>query len=157
MKQFQSISVIAICIFAYLQICSCSNDTRKEPGSSENNMDAARNFIRSALDGKFDEARTYMIQDSVNMQYLDAVERNYQKMAKDTIDGYRRATIRIYSPVQNLNDSVTIIMYSNSFMNDRDTLKVVKSAGQWKVDFKYLFEHDRDSVQIIRNPTDSLK
>jgi hypothetical protein len=136
---------------------SCSNDTRKEQGKSENNIDAARNFIRAALDGKFDEARTYMITDTVNTQYLDAVERNYRKMGKDTIDSYRGATIRIYSPVRELNDSVTIIMYSNSFMNDRDTLKLVKVGGQWKVDLKYLFEHDSDSIQVIRNPTDSLK
>jgi hypothetical protein len=59
--------------------------------------------------------------------------------------------------VSTVNDSVTIIIYSNSFKNDHDTLKVVKINGQWLVDLKYLFDHDMDTT--INKPVinDTLK
>jgi len=43
------------------------------------------------------------------------------------------------------NDSTTITVFSNSYKNDKDTLKIVKQDGQWLVDLKYLFEHDLDT------------
>jgi hypothetical protein len=146
-------------VFLLLQcfFYSCSNDQRKENGPAENNIDAARNFIRAALDGKFDEARQYMLPDSVNTQYMDAVQRNYSKMNKDTANSYRASTIRIFSPVMDINDSTTIVVYSNSFKNDRDTLRVVRKSGQWLVDLKYLFEHDLDSMRIKPSNRDSIR
>jgi hypothetical protein len=42
-------------------------------------------------------------------------------------------------------------------MNDHDTLKVVKKKGQWLVDFKYLFEHDADSLAVKPLLKDSLQ
>ena len=50
-----------------------------ERESSDSDIDAARNFIRAALDGKFKDARSYMIQDSVNMNYLEIAERSYRR------------------------------------------------------------------------------
>jgi hypothetical protein len=45
-----------------------------------------------------------------------------------------------------VNDSTTVVIFSNSYKNDHDTLKVLKKNNQWLVDFKYLFEHDNDSL-----------
>lgn len=36
------------------------------------------------------------------------------------------------------NDSTTIINYSNSFINRPMEIKVVKTGGDWWVDFSYL-------------------
>jgi hypothetical protein len=137
-------------------VISCKPGTNEEK-VSENNIDAARNFIRAALDGKFDEARRYMLGDSLNTNYMDVVERAHKTMDRTTRDGYRGASINIIEVTEPVKDSVTIVVYSNSFKNDPDTLKVIKLNGQWVVDLKYLYEHGSDTLQKPLNPTDSLQ
>lgn len=133
-----------------------SKETETNP-ESENNIDAARNFIRAALDGKFDKARTYMLADSINTNYMDVAERSYQKAEQSTKDGYRSASINIVEVKEPVKDTVTIIIYSNSFKNDHDTLKVLKTDGKWLVDFKYLYEHEADTLQRKLTINDTLK
>jgi hypothetical protein len=133
--------------------CSNNSDEEKKP---ENDIDAARDFIRAALDGKFDLAKTYMLQDSSNTQYLDAVERNYQKLADSTKEGYQESSINIHL-VNPVNDSTTVVIYSNSYMKDRDTLRVCKINQQWLVDLKYIFEHDRDTLYNKINKIDTVQ
>lgn len=126
-----------------------------ERESSDSNIDAARNFIRAALDGKFKDARSYMIQDSVNMNYLEIAERSYQKSDGFTRNGYRSSSINIHEVKEPLPDSIAVVIYSNSYKNDHDTLKVIRINGQWLVDLKYLFEHDQDTAfnKIIKTDT----
>lgn len=139
-----------------LFFASACNNSKQEDKKPENDLDAARDFIRAALDGKFDQARTYLLKDTSNTQYIDAVERNYQKMDPDTRNSYREASINIHG-VQPLNDSTTIIIYSNSFKNEHDTLRVLKTKQQWLVDLKYLFVHDRDTLYKRIKRVDSTK
>lgn len=155
MRRFHLLSLY--CILILLLIAACNSNKKTSPQVSENNIDAVRNFIRAALDGKFDEARTYMLNDSVNINYMDVAERAYQKAEKTVKDGYRTSSIRIYSPVTDVNDSVSIIVYSNSFKNDPDTLKVIRVKGQWLVDLKYLYEHDADTLYRKTPQNDSLQ
>lgn len=148
--------LLAGACFLFL-VSSCKNND-KDPGSkSENNIDAARNFIRAALDGKFSSARSFMLADSVNTNYMDLAERSYQRIDQDTKDGYRSSSINIVSVKEPVKDSVTIVIYSNSFKNDPDTLKVIKAGGQWLVDFKYLYEHHTDSLQHTLTPKDTIQ
>lgn len=126
---------------------ACKENEQPTPATSENNIDAARNFIRAALDGKFTEARRFLLPDSINSSYMDVAERSYQRADRDTKDGYRSASINIIEMNEPVKDSVTVIIYSNSFKNDPDTLKLVKQNGQWLVDLKYLYLHDTDSLQ----------
>lgn len=147
--------MLMLSAFSMLIITACKNG-KENP--AENNIDAARNFIRAALDGKFDLARTFMVPDSVNTNYMDVAERSYQKAGKETKDGYRTASIRILSSsIINPADSTTIVVYSNSYKNDPDTLKVVRQNGQWLVDLKYLYEHDMDTTMKKPLLNDSLK
>lgn len=155
MRRFHLLSLF--CVLIILTIAACNSHKKGGPEVSENNIDAVRNFIRAALDGKFEEARTYMLNDSVNINYMDVAERAYQKAEKSVKDGYRTSSIRIYSPVTDVNDSVSIIVYSNSFKNDPDTLKVIRVKGQWLVDLKYLYEHDADTIFRTPAPNDSLQ
>ena len=136
----------------YLIACNNSGQTSK----AENDIDAARDFIRAALDGKFDIARNYMLQDSSNMQYLDAVERNYVKMDPVTKSNYLSSSITIHL-VDTVNNTTTIVVYSNSFKNDHDTLKVLQTNNSWLVDLKYLFTHGSDTSNNKLIKTDSLK
>jgi len=136
-------------------IITCKNED-KQSAKSENNIDAARNFIRAALDGKFSDARTYMLADSVNTNYMDVAERSFNNTDKATKDGYRASSINIISVTEPVKDSVTVVIYSNSFKNDPDTLKVVHINNQWLVDLKYLFMHDTDTSLQLPILKDSL-
>jgi hypothetical protein len=139
MNKFLSFTTILLAILFF----ACNNS--KQTDKPENDIDAARDFIRAALDGKFDEARKYLLQDSSNLQFLNAVERNYAKMDAESRGGYRSASINIHL-VEPVNDSTTIVVYSNSFKNDHDTLRVLKKSSTWLVDLKYLFTQDRDTI-----------
>ncbi len=123
---------------------------------SESDIDAARNFIRAALDGKFKDARIFMLNDSLNINYMDIAERSYEKIDQTTKDRYRTSSINIHNKKE-LNDSTAILIYSNSFKNDHDTLRILKKDNQWLVDLKYLYLHDRDTMQNQTIIKDSLK
>jgi hypothetical protein len=128
-----------------------------EREGSDSDIDAARNFIRAALDGKFKDARAYMVQDSVNMNYLEIAERSYQRSDAFTRNGYRASSINIHEVKEPFPDSISVVIYSNSYKNDHDTLKVIRTNGQWLVDLKYLFEHDQDTSFNKTIKTDTLQ
>lgn len=140
--KFMKTAPLLLCL---ILLASCANE-EKAPATSDNHVDAVRNFVRAALDGKFNEARMYMISDSVNNNYMDVAERSYGNMTQENKDGYRASSIQFPSPMVTLNDSISIVIYSNSFKNNPDTLKVIKTGGKWLVDFKYLYLHDTDTV-----------
>jgi type IV secretory pathway component VirB8 len=118
-----------------------NNDNQPAVPSSENDIDAARNFIRTALDGNYRDARKFIVADSINLQYIDAFERNYnERMDPEDKREYRQSSININS-VQQLNDSVTIVNYSNSYKKNLDSLKVIRVNQQWLIDLKYSFEN----------------
>jgi hypothetical protein len=129
-----------ICLALFLVMAGCANDKKENKEvTSENDVDAARNFIRSALDGNWREARRFMLQDSTNTQLLDTYENNYQThMNKEDKRGYREASITLYD-TREVNDSVAIIKYSNSFKKQKDSLRVVRTGDTWLVDLKYSF------------------
>lgn len=87
---------------------------------------------------------------------MDLAERSYLNINQDIKDGYRASSINIHL-LNPLNDSTAIIIYSNSFKNDHDTLKVQKRNDNWLVDFKYLYQHDADTS--IKKPmlNDTIK
>lgn len=119
--------------------CGSGPDRSDTTQTSENEIDAARNFIRLALDGKWDEARGLMVADSLNNTYLDLAQRAYQqRLDLDTRIQYRKASINIRS-VNTVGDTASIVHYANSFRKKEDSLKVVKQAGRWLVDLKYSF------------------
>jgi hypothetical protein len=105
----------------------------------ENDLDAARTFIKDALDGKFEQARQIMLRDSTNDQTMDVIERNYEHMPQSDRIGYRNASIQIYN-TREVNDSTRIVTYSNSFKNQKDSLKLIRMNDQWLVDLKFTFQ-----------------
>jgi hypothetical protein len=128
---------IIFCLLFAPFLFSCNNQEEQATSTSENDIDAARNFIRSALDGDYKKARDYMIQDSLNTQLLNTFESNYQMhMNREDKRGYREASIRI-PDVRKVSDTVSVVQYSNSYKNKLDSLKVVRVNNQWLVDCKY--------------------
>jgi hypothetical protein len=132
-------SVLAIC-FLFLQFfLACNSSDKTEIPASENDVDAARNFIDAALKGHYDDARKLVLQDSANNAWIDLFRRNYQEhMSLADKAGYREASINIHN-VATLNDSTTVVQYSNSYKKQNDSLKVIRRNGAWLVDLKYSF------------------
>ncbi|MGN6401522.1 MAG: hypothetical protein ACTHMD_13785 [Flavisolibacter sp.] len=134
--------------FLLLLVCACNNADQNKQATSENDVDAARNFIRSALDGKWKDARRFMLQDSVNTQLLDAFESNYQThMTREDKRGYNESSITMYDTRQ-VNDSVSIIKYSNTYKKQKDSLRVVRKNGLWVVDLKYSFPQTDTTIYV---------
>jgi hypothetical protein len=137
-------NITLLFLLFYLSSCNNNDDTATE--ASANNVDVARNFIRSALDGKYDDAKNYMITDSANLTYIEVAKRNYERGSQEMKNGYRASSIRIHT-VRDVNDSLAFVIYSNSYKNDHDTLKVLKTGSRWLVDLKYLFQPDSSFIK----------
>lgn len=124
--------------FFFLQFFfGCKNDV----ATSESDVDAARNFIRASLDNDFEKAKDYMLADSVNNEYLDATMRNRSRLPREDNRLYKESSIRIYD-IRKVNDSVSVVSYSNSFKNTKDSVKVIRNNNQWVVDLKYSFHRE---------------
>ena len=143
-------------LFFLAMITGTACKSKDKTPVSENDMDAARNFIRAALDGQFNEARTYLLPDSINVNWMDIAERIYQKADAETKLGYRNASINIHGKTK-VNDSITVLIYSNTFMKNHDTLRVIKKNDKWLIDLKYLFQHSVDSLPHIPVLKDSIR
>jgi len=122
-------------------LIACGSDRQSNSNSSDNDIDAARNFIQAALVGDFDRAKVFMVKDSINNENINAIERLNERQGKEEKEKYQAASIRIHQN-RNVNDSTSIIYYSNSYKNKIDSLKVIRVGGKWLVDFKYIFHRD---------------
>ena len=130
-----------------LLAAACTSEDKKAPEEApDDDLDAARTFIRANLDGRIEEARALLLEDSLNLQYFNAFERNYEKWDPETKRMYRESSINIHKH-QMENDSTGILIYSNSYRNDHDTLRIVRKGDGWKVDLKYLFDHPADTAK----------
>ena len=136
-------------------LLSC-NDDKQTPAEKDNSglMNTTRNFIRAALDGNFKEAKRYMLLDSSNVHYLSIAEGLYNNLDRPAKESYAASSIIIHSKEEKVKDSIAVVVYSNSYKNNADTLRVLKQNDHWLVDLKYLYEHDYDTLmQRIRNDT----
>jgi hypothetical protein len=99
-------------------------------------LDTGRLFIRTTLDGDFNDAEDLLYKDTVNVEMYDSYKAFFSRLPNDTKDKYQQSdyTINKYT---DLNDSTAVINYSNSYMNKPMEIKVVRVNGQWKIDFKY--------------------
>jgi hypothetical protein len=143
-------------LFLFLFLCGCNNGGKKTETLPENDIDAVRHFIRAALDGDYIKGRNLLVIDSANYQFYAEYEKKHIRMDAVEKKKYQNASINMHA-VMPVNDSTTIVIYSNSYKNDHDTLKLMKINGHWLVDLKYLFNHDMDSLPHTINKTDTLK
>ncbi len=130
-----------ILLLLVISIAACKNDNKN--GDAENDIDAARNFIQAALYGDYKQARQYMLPDTMNNERLDAVERIHR--SPEDKKGLAESTINIHG-VTKIDTTTTLVIFSNSYKNKKDTLRVKKINDKWLVDFNYLFTHGEDSL-----------
>lgn len=114
---------------------SCS---QKKQGRPETALDTGREFIRASLDGKFENAGGLLLKDSQNVQLFETYKMYYHRLSLEKKNNYKNASYNI-NKYADLNDSTTIINYSNTYMNKPMEIKVVKSNNEWNVDFKYTY------------------
>jgi hypothetical protein len=109
--------------------------TGKTFDKAEDAQDAGRQFIRASLDGDYEKARFYLLDDSVNLLLIGKWQQGFDQMDKDTRQQYRDANI-LPIRIQALNDSVTTYTFSNTFRKDTTTVRIVRIHGEWLVDLK---------------------
>ena len=129
-----------------LLLSACNDSTKEEEIKPANGMDAASKFLRAALDGDYKKARTYLVKDSTNHQMIDIYEKDYNNsLPPEDKKAYKTASIRFLKETHEVNDSTTIVHYSNSYKNKPDSLKIVKLNGQWFIDLNFTFQ-PKDSI-----------
>jgi Domain of unknown function (DUF4878) len=116
----------------------------EQKGKERNNdgpLETGRQFIYESLKGNYNEAKKYVLPDSINIEYFNGLVKFNDRLSQQEKEGYKNANIIINS-VENVSDSVTIINYSNTFKNAPSKIKLVKINNDWMVDFKYTFLGD---------------
>lgn len=114
---------------------SCNSDT----GLPNTDIDVAREFIKDIQQSNFRQAEKLLLKDETNTQFLESFEEHFKTRPKEELEKYKNADI-IVNKMDAVNDSITIINYSNDFNKaEKNDLKIVKVNGQWLVDLKYTF------------------
>lgn len=140
-----------------IALSGCMQAENKSEPSASSDIDAGRKFVRAALDGKFDQAQDYLLSDSLNLNYLEVAARSYDKLSNADKASYKGASIVVHEN-RSINDSTTLLIFSNSFKNDKDTLRVVRKDNKWMVDLAYLFLNQHHNAAPSSSPKlDSLR
>lgn len=114
-------------------ILGCNENNTKKP---LNALETGRKFIRTSLNGQFEEAHELLLPDITNEQFFESYKTYYNRLSGDDKQKYKDASYEINKLLE-LNDSTTIINYSNSYMHKAMEIKVVKKNNAWWVDFTY--------------------
>lgn len=127
--------MMLLSITGYFSSCNSGDLSTQK---AENPLDAGREFVRASLDGKYNTATFFLLKDSTNLNLLKRWEDSYKTTSREEKEQFKKARIVINS-VETVNDSTTILNFSNTFKKEPQNLKVVKHEGDWLVDFKYTF------------------
>jgi hypothetical protein len=123
--------IFANCIIILAVACNAGKTFTK----AEDPQDAGRQFIRASLDGDYEKARFYLLDDSVNLLLISKWQQGFDQMDRDTRQQYREASILPIN-IHPINDSITSYTFSNSFRKDTTTVRIVRVNGEWLVDLK---------------------
>lgn len=129
-------------LLLYVSFFSC-----KQPEGfheAEDPMDAGREFLRSVLDGNFEKASLYVLDNAEDKELLERYK-GYMKNQPQKERLNLKSSSIIINKIVNVNDSVTIINYSNSYSMKPTDLKVVLSDKKWRIDFSYTFSENMQS------------
>ena len=125
---------IAVVVLVTLSSC---NDKKKNPNTD---IDVARAFIKDILENNYKDAKTFVLNEDANNQYFDLSKKEFEGKSKEELKLYKNADI-IINEIKNLNDTVTIVNFSNTYKKSiKNEVKVVKVNGQWLVDLKHTFQ-----------------
>ena len=126
--------VISGCLLFFFSSCN-QPEGFVEP---EDPLDAGREFVRAVLNGDFEKASLYVCDNEEDKEIFERYEVYMKKQPRTERLNLKSASI-IINKVEKLNDSVTIINFSNSHTMKPTDLKILKQDKAWKVDFSYTF------------------
>ncbi len=129
-------AIIASCFFIFIVACHAGKSFNK----AEDAQDAGRQFIRASLDGDYEKARFYLLNDSVNLLLISKWQEGFDHMDGDTRQQYRDANILPIN-IRAINDSLTTYTFSNTFRKDTTTVHIVRVNGEWLVDLKEILNN----------------
>jgi hypothetical protein len=114
---------------------ACTGETSYK--KAEDAQEAAREFIRSSLDGNYDRANFYLYKDSagVNEMLLNKWKSDYSGWSQEDKVGHKEANIIVIN-TEKINDSSLNYVFSNSYKKDTTTIKIIKANGAWLIDLK---------------------
>jgi len=122
--------------FVWILALSACNEEKKVPNTD---IEVARAFIKDILENNFKDAETLVLEEETNKQYFNLFKKEFESKSKEELENYRNADI-IINEISQVNDSVTVVNYSNTYLKDKSSkLKLVRINGQWQVDLKYTF------------------
>ncbi|MBC7867060.1 MAG: DUF4878 domain-containing protein [Gloeobacteraceae cyanobacterium ES-bin-316] len=122
-------------LFLMSGFAACNQKKETVP---ETALDTGREFIRASLNGNFDRASSLLLTDSQNVQLFESYKVFYEKLSSEKKKGYKEASYEI-NKYLDVDDSTTLINYSNSYMNKPMDIKLVRNQKKWAVDFKYTY------------------
>ncbi|MFN5422107.1 MAG: hypothetical protein ACK5AO_02465 [bacterium] len=127
-------------ILAYLLFISMIVGCSQPEGfvTPEDPLDAGREFVRAVLDGDYKKASLYLNDDPEDQELFSRYVAHEKKQPRKEILSYKSASI-IINKAENINDSTSIINFSNSYSMKPMDLKIIKKNNTWKVDFSYTF------------------
>ena len=97
-----------------MALSSCNTEKK----ITNTDIEVARGFIKDILDNNFKDAETYVLREETNQQYFELFKKEYESKSKAELENYKNADI-IINEISPVNDSVSIINYSNSFKKDK--------------------------------------
>lgn len=100
--------------------------------------EAGRDFINATLKADYSIADSYILEDTLNERIYQRYKQWYKGLPATEKDGYSKASLVIYS-VDKSSDSTAIINFANSYKNERSKIHMIRSQGEWWVDFANTF------------------
>jgi hypothetical protein len=100
--------------------------------------EAGRDFINATLKADYGVADDYILQDTLNKRLYKNYKTWYSNLPDSEKDAYSKASLVIYN-VNKLSDSSAVITFANTYKNERRSIRLVRSQGEWWVDFAYTF------------------
>ncbi len=115
-----------------LYLFSCGD---KKTEASLSALDNAREFIQATRSGDFKVAERFLMKDNQNIQIFNDYKKQYDNLpATKKIELSKSAYV--INNIDEINDSVIIINYSNGYSDKPMNLKVARKNEKWQVDLK---------------------
>jgi hypothetical protein len=122
-------------LFLLVILYSCGTEKDQRPSTA---LDTGRDFIRASLNGDFKTAENLILPEPQNLQLFESYKAYYNRLPAEKKTLYKQASYEI-NKYLDVDDSTTIINYSNSYMNKPMDIKLVRQNNTWSVDFKYTY------------------
>lgn len=124
----------ALLFVAFMFACNNGKNQYHKP---EDATDCFRSFVSATMEGRFDVASEYLLQDSTNNYLFGVVKKTYEHYSSAKKDSLKNAAI-IINETAVINDSTTIFNFRYSTGKDNNfPMKVIKRNNEFWVDLKY--------------------